>query len=64
MALAWRLAWDRPADATEFAEAWTDIIDDGAIPIPARVEQLSDTELLVVHGPTQAIVDRALDAAR
>ena len=64
VALAWRLAWDRPADATEFAEAWTDIVDDGAIPIPARVEQLSDTEVLVVHGSTQAIVDATVAAAR
>lgn len=64
VALAWRLAWDRPADATEFADAWTDIVEDGAIPIPARVEQLSDTEVLVVHGSTEAIVDATLDAAR
>jgi hypothetical protein len=64
VALAWRLAWDRPADATEFAAAWTRVVDDGAIPIPARVEQLSDTEVLVVHGSTQAIVDAAVAAAR
>lgn len=64
VALAWRVAWDRPADATEFAEAWTEIVDGGAIPIPAVVEQISETEVLVVHGSTQAIVDATLAAAR
>jgi hypothetical protein len=63
VALAWRVAWDRPADATEFADAWNDLIDDGAIPIPARVEQLSGTEVLVVHGSTEAIVEATLAAA-
>ena len=63
VALAWRVAWDRPADATEFAAAWNDLIDDGAIPIPARVEQLSGTEVLVVHGSTEAIVEATLAAA-
>lgn len=64
VALAWRTAWDRPADATEFTEAWGEIIEAGAIPIPARVEQLSDTEVLVVHGSTEAIVEATLAAAR
>jgi hypothetical protein len=60
--LAWRLAWDSPADATEFADAYAKVTD--ALPFPARLEAISDTEQLIVHASSDALLETTLAAAR
>jgi hypothetical protein len=60
-AVAWRLAWDTPADAEEFVAAYTTAIGD--IGFPASVTQLDDGEVLVAHGSSAEILRRTVDAA-
>jgi hypothetical protein len=60
--LAWRLAWDSAADATEFADAYAKVAD--ALPFPARLVSLSATEQLVVHASSDALLETTLAAAR
>lgn len=60
--LEWRLAWDTAADATEFADAYAKVID--ALPFPARLVSLSDTEQLIVHASSDALLEATLAAAR
>ena len=60
--LAWRVAWDTAADANEFAAAYARVID--ALPFPARLVSLSDTEQLIVHASTDALLETTLAAAR
>jgi hypothetical protein len=60
--LAWRLAWDSPADANEFAHAYAKVID--ALPFPARLVSLSATEQLIVHASSNGLLTTTLAAAR
>ena len=60
-AVAWRLAWDAPSDATEFADAYRTVISN--LPFPATVMQLDGGEILVAHGSNDEILRRTLDAA-
>ncbi len=60
-ALAWRLAWDTPADATEFADAYRGIVDE--LGFPAVVIELDDDEVLVAHASSEEILRSTVDAA-
>ncbi len=60
-AVAWRLAWDSPADATEFGDAYREIV--GTLGFPASVTDLPNGEVLVVHASTDDLLRRAQDAA-
>jgi hypothetical protein len=60
-AVAWRLAWDTPADADEFVEAYSTVI--AGLGFPASVSELPDGEVLVAHGSSEEILRRAVDAA-
>ncbi len=60
-AVAWRLAWDTPADAEEFSAAYQAAI--AGLPFPATVTRLVGGDVLVVHGSSEEILRRALDAA-
>ncbi len=59
-ALAWRLAWDGPADAGEFVEAYATVVDE--LPFPAAVQEV-DGEALVVHASTEELLDQVIGAA-
>lgn len=60
-ALAWRLAWDSPEDATEFADAYGAVA--ATLPFPAAVRSLSGTEVLVVHASTDDLLKQVADRA-
>ncbi|MEP6680799.1 MAG: hypothetical protein ABJB65_04905 [Chloroflexota bacterium] len=60
--LEWRLAWDTPADANEFAAAYAKVI--AALPFPARLVSISATQQLIVHASSKAALETTLAAAR
>ena len=60
-AVAWRLAWDTPADADEFVAAYNTAI--GSLDFPASVTELGSGEVLVSHGSSEEILRRTVDAA-
>jgi hypothetical protein len=60
-AVAWRLAWDTPQDAEEFADAYAAVV--AALPFPAAVQSVGDAEVLVIHGSTDDLVKRVADGA-
>ena len=60
-ALAWRLAWDSTADATEFAEAYRIVVD--GLDFPASVTELPSGEVLVAHASSEQVLDQTVDAA-
>lgn len=60
-AVAWRLAWDSPADATEFVDAYQIVVD--SLDFPASVTELPNGEVLVAHGSDEQLLDQAVDAA-
>ena len=60
-ALAWRLAWDSPADAAEFVTAYETVVD--GLDFPASVTELSNGEVLVAHASTEALLRQTIDAA-
>jgi hypothetical protein len=55
-AVAWILAWDTPADAAEFADAYRNALD--ALPFPASVTELPSGEILVAHASDDALLDQ------
>ena len=57
-AVAWRLAWDTPADATQFAATYRAAA--ARLKLSARLVALSSRETLVVQGSSKSIVDRAV----
>jgi hypothetical protein len=59
-AVAWRLAWETPADADEFLAAYETAIT--SFDFPASVTQPQDGEVLVAHGSSAEILRRAIDA--
>ena len=60
-AVAWRLAWDTPADAQEFLAAYRSIVD--ALAFPAGVVEVSGGEILVAHASSEDLLRRTVDAA-
>ena len=60
-ALAWRLAWESEADATEFETAYATVIE--ALPFPALVSRDGDT-VLVAHASDTDILRRTVEATR
>ena len=60
-ALGWRLAWDSAEDATEFADAYAAVVE--TLPFPAAVRSIGDTEVLVVHASTDALLKQVADGA-
>jgi hypothetical protein len=60
-ALAWRLAWDSPGDATEFADAYGAVA--ATLPFPAAVRSVGETEVLVVHASTDDLLKQVADGA-
>jgi hypothetical protein len=61
-ALAWRLAFDTPADAEEFEEAYRVVVD--GLPFPATVQLIGDREILVVHSSAEGLLERTVRAAQ
>jgi hypothetical protein len=60
-ALAWRLAWDTPGDAAEFAEAYESILDE--LPFAASVTELAGGEVLVAHASSDELLAQTVSAA-
>ena len=60
-AVAWRLAWDSAADATEFADAYQIVVD--GVDFPASVAELPNGEVLVAHASSEQLLDQTVDAA-
>lgn len=60
-AVTWRLTWDTPADADEFALAYEAVV--GELPFPAMVRVESEDEVLVVHASDEELLRRATGAA-
>lgn len=60
-AVAWRLAWDSPADADEFLAAYEMVVD--GLDFPAAVSELSNGQILVAHASTEDLLRQTIDAA-
>jgi hypothetical protein len=60
-AVAWRLAWDSPVDASEFLVAYETIVD--GLDFPASVTELPNGEILVAHASTEDLLRQTIDAA-
>ena len=60
-AVAWRLAWDTPEDATEFLTAYEAVI--GELPFPALVSAVGADEVLVVHASDDVVLREVAGAA-
>jgi len=61
-AVAWRLAWDTPADARQFAAAYRQVL--GRLKLSSTLVSVSDRVTLVVQASSPAIVARALAGLR
>jgi hypothetical protein len=59
--LAWSLAWDAAPQAEEFAEAYAGMTPPAGM--ARRLVRVSDTETLVVHASSTAVLDDALAVA-
>jgi hypothetical protein len=59
-AVAWRLAWDAPSDASEFLEAYRTVA--GPLPFSATAGEVGG-EILVVHASSDELMLRTVDAA-
>jgi len=55
-ALAWRFRWDAPGEAREFATAYT--AASARLPFASRLLSVSDTESIVLHASSVALLDR------
>jgi hypothetical protein len=60
-AVAWRLAWDAPAEAAEFVDAYQIVVD--GLDFPASVTELPNGEVLVAHASDEELLDLTVDAA-
>jgi hypothetical protein len=60
-AVAWRLTWDTPEDASEFLTAYESVI--GELPFPALVSAVGSDQVLVVHASDDVILRQAAGAA-
>jgi hypothetical protein len=61
-AVAWRLAWDTPSDASQFATTYQRVVE--RLKLAAQLIRVSDRETLVVQGSSTTIVNRAVSALR
>jgi hypothetical protein len=59
--LAWRLAFDTPADADEFLDAYRDGIGD--LPFPAVAMEMTGGEILVAHASSDDLLRQTVDIA-
>ncbi|MGH2457184.1 MAG: hypothetical protein ACRDHD_13120, partial [Candidatus Limnocylindria bacterium] len=59
-ALAWTIAFDTPADATEFGEAHAEITE---LEAAAELVTVSATEFLVLHASSQSLLEKLAAAA-
>jgi hypothetical protein len=59
-AVAWRLAWDAPSDASEFLEAYRTVA--GPLPFSATAGEVGG-EILVVHASSDELMLRTVEAA-
>ncbi len=55
-ALAWRFSWDAPIEAREFAAAYS--AASAQLPFATRLVSISDTESIVLHASSAALLDR------
>jgi hypothetical protein len=53
-ALAWSIAFDTPADATQFAEAHADIAD---LAVAHELVEVSDSEVVVLHASSEPLLE-------
>lgn len=53
--VVWRIAWDAKVDADQFASAYERVSP--ALPVIGQLDRLSDTEMVITQGSTQALVD-------
>ena len=60
-AVAWRLVWDTPEDADEFADAYNSVIS--GLGFPASVTRVDDDEVLIAHGSSPDVLRRTVEAA-
>ena len=60
-AVAWRLAWDTPEDADEFADAYNSVVS--GLGFPASVIRVDEDEVLIAHGSSPDVLRRAIEAA-
>lgn len=62
-ALAWRLAWDTPADADEFARLYSrEVLP--ALDFPGALLQLDRNVVIVGHASDRTILDAVMETAR
>ncbi len=54
--MAWRIAWDTPAETDEFDEAYGEITAD--LPFPTRSITASNGDTLILHASSAAVLDR------
>lgn len=59
-ALAWRLRWDSPTDADQFARAYASV----TVAVPQRLLRLGDDELLVLQASSQDALETLVAASR
>jgi len=55
-ALGWRIAWDAPADATEFEAAYGEV--DAGLPFSARLVHVSDRETIVLQASSADLLEK------
>jgi len=60
-AVAWRLSWDSPTDATQFLTAYETVVE--ALDFPASVIELPNGEILVAHASSAALLQQTVAAA-
>jgi hypothetical protein len=60
-AVAWRLAWDTPEDASAFLASYESVVED--LPFPALVSPIGTDEVLVVHASDEVILREVAGAA-
>ncbi len=60
-AMAWRIAFDAPAESVDFARTYGGLVD--GLAFPARLVRTGDAELLVLHASSEALLDRVAAAA-
>ena len=55
VAIVLRIAWDSQVDADQFAAAYADALE--TLPLFGHLDRVSDTEIVVTQGSTQALVE-------
>ena len=60
--LAWKLAWDSPADAREFSDAYAAV--EARLPFPSCLVRLNDREVLVAHASSSQVLAKVIAATR